>query len=232
MRFIPAVSPVQIQVPLPDSMKRREALHGIPNGPLVKWLRHGPFTAVTWVRIPYGSPSHKTSWYCGVLWAQKQGGLAQLVRAPASHAGGHWFESSSLHQEESLEPQGFEDFSFPRTRKYWAAGLAVICGKIRPFSCLCCKSVANFSCPSILCAAMDWGIFLCPQEITYFSSRTVTFAKMSIVANLQQLNKIRRFSKRSVPSQQSGPPGSGGHSGYRHARSYPPCCVPPNTALP
>ena len=27
------------------------------------------------------------------------GGLAQLVRAPASHAGGHWFESSSLHQK-------------------------------------------------------------------------------------------------------------------------------------
>ena len=25
-------------------------------GPLVKWLRHGPFTAVTWVRFPYGSP--------------------------------------------------------------------------------------------------------------------------------------------------------------------------------
>ena len=23
--------------------------------PLVKWLRHGPFTAVTWVQIPYGS---------------------------------------------------------------------------------------------------------------------------------------------------------------------------------
>ncbi len=32
-------------------------------GPLVKWLRHRPFTAVTGVRIPYGSPS---------------GGLAQL----------------------------------------------------------------------------------------------------------------------------------------------------------
>ena len=29
------------------------------DGPLVKWLRHGPFTAVTWVRIPYGSPSYK-----------------------------------------------------------------------------------------------------------------------------------------------------------------------------
>ena len=23
--------------------------------PLVKWLRHRPFTAVTWVQIPYGS---------------------------------------------------------------------------------------------------------------------------------------------------------------------------------
>lgn len=38
------------------------------------------------------------------------GGIAQLVRAPASHAGGHWFESSSLHQENSLEPQGFKEF--------------------------------------------------------------------------------------------------------------------------
>ena len=27
------------------------------NGPLVKRLRHGPFTAVTWVRFPYGSPN-------------------------------------------------------------------------------------------------------------------------------------------------------------------------------
>ena len=30
---------------------------------------------------------------------RQYGGLAQLVRAPASHAGGHWFESSSLHQK-------------------------------------------------------------------------------------------------------------------------------------
>ena len=28
-------------------------------GPLVKRLRHGPFTAVTWVRFPYGSPKQK-----------------------------------------------------------------------------------------------------------------------------------------------------------------------------
>ena len=40
------------------------------------------------------------------------GGLAQLVRAPASHAGGRQFESASLHQEKSSEPQGTEDFSF------------------------------------------------------------------------------------------------------------------------
>ncbi len=25
-------------------------------GPLVKWLRHRPFTAITGVRVPYGSP--------------------------------------------------------------------------------------------------------------------------------------------------------------------------------
>ena len=40
----------------------------------------------------------------------KDGGLAQLVRAPASHAGGHWFESSSLHHRKPLEPQGFKGF--------------------------------------------------------------------------------------------------------------------------
>ena len=65
-------------------------------GPLVKWLRHGPFTAVTWVRVPYGSPLRQSvKRDCRI-----NGGLAQLVRAPASHAGGHWFESSSLHQTE------------------------------------------------------------------------------------------------------------------------------------
>ena len=31
------------------------------NGPLVKRLRHRPFTAVTWVRFPYGSPKKITS---------------------------------------------------------------------------------------------------------------------------------------------------------------------------
>ena len=40
---------------------------------------------------------------CAIIWVfaamRQAGGLAQLVRAPASHAGGHWFESSSLHQK-------------------------------------------------------------------------------------------------------------------------------------
>ena len=98
MRFIPAVSPVRIQSPLPSTGETPRRLAGPPPpqqkyGPLVKWLRHGPFTAVTWVRFPYGSP-------CRHPEGRRQfGGLAQLVRAPASHAGGHWFESSSLHQK-------------------------------------------------------------------------------------------------------------------------------------
>ena len=28
-------------------------------GPLVKRLRHHPFTVVTWVRVPYGSPKNR-----------------------------------------------------------------------------------------------------------------------------------------------------------------------------
>src|SRR6478752_3545821 len=40
------------------------------NGPLVKRLRHRPFTAVTRVRIPYGSPLMFIYIFCG--------GLAQL----------------------------------------------------------------------------------------------------------------------------------------------------------
>ena len=56
IRFIPEVSPVRIQVPLPV----RRSNHAAPLlGPLVKWLRHRPFTAVTWVRVPYGSPKQE-----------------------------------------------------------------------------------------------------------------------------------------------------------------------------
>ena len=53
-------------------------------GPLVKWLRHRPFTAVTRVRVPYGSP----------IWRRSSAG-----RALASHARGHRFEFCRLHQK-------------------------------------------------------------------------------------------------------------------------------------
>ena len=57
MRFIPAVSLVRIQLSLPD-------------GPLVKWLRHRPFTAVTRVQFSHGSPDFvlfnlKADWKTG-----------------------------------------------------------------------------------------------------------------------------------------------------------------------
>lgn len=45
IRFIPGRSLVQIRLPLP--------------GPLVKRLRHRPFTAKAWVRFPYGSPINR-----------------------------------------------------------------------------------------------------------------------------------------------------------------------------
>ena len=73
----------------------------------------------------------------------KYGGLAQLVRAPASHAGGHWFESSSLHQEKTLESQWFRGFFFVFFWKKRASLLAVfggIFGQFRGFLLQkCCK---------------------------------------------------------------------------------------------
>jgi hypothetical protein len=53
------------------------------HGPMVKWLRHRPFTAATRVRIPVGSPK----------WAHSSAG-----RAPALQAGGHRFEPYCAHQ--------------------------------------------------------------------------------------------------------------------------------------
>ncbi len=49
---------VQIHLPLPYLFP-----FGGTNGPLVKWLRHRPFTAATRVRISYGSPGAKKSRY-------------------------------------------------------------------------------------------------------------------------------------------------------------------------
>ncbi len=64
------------------------------NGPMVKWSRHRPFTAVTRVRTSVGSPNNRLIQAVVLL-----GGLAQLVRALALQARGHRFKSSSLHQK-------------------------------------------------------------------------------------------------------------------------------------
>ena len=66
------------------------------DGPLVKWLRHRPFTAVTRVRFPFGSPLY--------------GRIAQLVRAPASHAGGQRFESVYAHQIKAVHSSEWAAF--------------------------------------------------------------------------------------------------------------------------
>ena len=99
MRFIPAVSPVRIQSPLPSTGETRERLAGHP---LSKQRR--PVGQVVKTRPFHGcnmgsSPVRVTTSAIRKRDCRINGGLAQLVRAPASHAGGHWFESSSLHQK-------------------------------------------------------------------------------------------------------------------------------------
>src|SRR5690606_22670455 len=62
-------------------------------GPLVKWLRHRPFTAVTRVRIPYGSFFFNIkNYFIIVLWR-----ISSAGRAPALQAGGRRFEPVILH---------------------------------------------------------------------------------------------------------------------------------------
>ena len=67
-------------------------------------LRHLSGTPLDSQKRPVGQvvktrPFHGCNMGSNPVRVTTDGGLAQLVRAPASHAGGHWFESSSLHQK-------------------------------------------------------------------------------------------------------------------------------------
>ena len=74
---------------------RYHAADVLQHGPLVKWLRHRPFTAVTRVRVSYGSPTPYGERHQGQTWRHSSAG-----RALASHARGHRFEFCCLHHEE------------------------------------------------------------------------------------------------------------------------------------
>ena len=75
---------------------RYHAADVLQHGPLVKWLRHRPFTAVTRVRVSYGSPTPYGERHQGQTWRHSSAG-----RALASHARGHRFEFCCLHHARS-----------------------------------------------------------------------------------------------------------------------------------
>ena len=80
---------------------------------MVKRLRHHPFTVVSRVRIPVGSPtSHSGSWRRRALQARNTAGrslrtykmfcfwkYSSVGRASALQAGGHRFEPCYFHQK-------------------------------------------------------------------------------------------------------------------------------------
>ena len=80
-------------------------------GPMVKRLRHRPFTAVTGVRFPLGSPH--LSPVPRETFRSKNGFRrhSSAGRASAPHAGGHRFESCCLHQN-AENPRSFGGFRF------------------------------------------------------------------------------------------------------------------------
>lgn len=120
IRFIPEVSPVRIQVPLPF-IKFGHCPFPYSNGPVVKRLRLRPFTAATRVRVPSGSPPI----FSRSIWRHSSAG-----RASASHAEGHRFEFCCLHHGNPLEPQGSKGFFLLALHR----GLFKITTEIRHFS--------------------------------------------------------------------------------------------------
>ena len=79
------MSSVQVRLPLP--------------GPLVKRLRHRPFTAVTWVRFPYGSPTKNTDAYASVFFCCRLGieRPAPVCRLVQKVSSGHFLGRGRFH---------------------------------------------------------------------------------------------------------------------------------------
>ena len=141
-------------------------------------------------------------------------GYDRLRRAlrSSSHAGGHWFESSSLHQEKTLESQWFRGFFFAFFWKKRASLLAVFWGIFGQFRGFLLQKCCKFFRPSIRCATRVCG----------FLGRAVCC-------------KFFRQLPYRMPdglSQQFAAPGFYDHSGYKHSASCPSCCVQPNTGSP
>ena len=62
----------------------------------------------------YQSRIMSTSTFTSELWCiPNRGRLAQMVRAPALHAGGHWFESSTAHQTGQNQEPSYCGSSWP-----------------------------------------------------------------------------------------------------------------------
>ena len=125
------MSPVRIQSPLPAPVRWKH-LTGTRQGfsiwPVGQVVKTRPFHGCNMG----SSPVRVTN-----------GGLAQLVRAPASHAGGHWFESSSLHQPQAIYLQGFAVFLFSRGWKRRLLQCAKNVRNFAPFRGLIVQKCAN-----------------------------------------------------------------------------------------
>ena len=89
-------------------------------GPLVKWLRHRPFTAITGVRVPYGSPlKQEDASFFGLLFLLNLiWELSSAGGAPALQAGGRRFDPYSSHQGVLRKQNLLPIKSFTRVRLF------------------------------------------------------------------------------------------------------------------
>ena len=87
-------SAVRLRLPPPE--KR------VCGSPSARGLGHRPFTAITGVRIPVGTPYKAVQPVAGRQAGESRAGqcgvVVQSVRIPACHAGGRGFESRPLRQ--------------------------------------------------------------------------------------------------------------------------------------